>query len=124
MKRFVMVTMLAFWGVFVSGCGDDLTSKVIGIWYFHTDYGEHFLEINEKQCLNEGPHGTNKTDIVLNEKDGMVVLRVAGTENTLYTIKIIDDSTIEIDFGFMLYGKQTLKRSSAEARTEGLKKNT
>lgn len=132
MKRLMAAALLMLLSVCIGGCGDDLTSKVIGIWHFQEKsilsgtMDDHFLEIGKNQIVQSDgmPSGTmleSKKDTVLDVKDGMVIARMAGHDRVLHVIKIIDDNTIEVTYP-MLYGKQTLTRSSEAARNEAREK--
>ena len=101
------------------GCGeDDMSAKVIGIWHFpgedivYNEPKDIFVEITKTQItITDFP----TVDIAMSTKDGKVVLRHAGKDEVFLVVGVIDDNTLEIDFGYF-YGRQRLKRISAAER--------
>ncbi len=127
MKKRLMIIALMLFSVAANGYGGDLIDGAIGIWHFQNKNlfkgitEEHYFEITETAILHDAPEGQNRIDSALAEKDGSVVARYAGTEREAFVIKVIDANTLRV--WFSMYGEKTLKRSSTEARIEGIQKN-
>lgn len=96
------------------GCGAKNSEKVLGVWRTAEtrDSVPEFIEIRKDKLIRDGG---DAIDIALEDKDGKVAVRLAGTDQVLAVISVVDDKNIEIDFHGMFAGaKKKLVKSSAD----------
>lgn len=114
-----MVRKFFFWPTLLVllaclGCGAKNSEKVVGVWRIMGKQGivPEFIEIRKDALLKDGG---NPVDVVLEDKDGKVSIRQAGTDQVLAVITVVDDNNIEIAFqGMFAGGKEKLVKSSAK----------
>lgn len=112
--RITAVIAMLLVALLVAGCGNK-SDKVIGVWKSaKMKNGRHeFIEIAKEKIDIDG----NVADVVLEDKDGKVSIRIAGRDDVIGVISVIDDKNIEINFSGMMVGKIALVKSSKEERT-------
>lgn len=93
--------------IFALTACNSLTDKVMGTWQAEdSQNGEpFFVTINKDSLVLEYRDSPETIDIGIDEKDGKVVLRQAGTENVIAVFTVRDDK--KITGSFMLFGEQT-----------------
>lgn len=115
MRRMATGVLAVLVALLIAGCGGKNSDKVIGVWKSVDKRGgrHQFVEIAKEKMDIDG----KAADVVLEDRDGKVSIRLAGRDEIVAVITIVDDKNIEIDFSGMLGGKLTLIKSSAEERT-------
>lgn len=96
------------------GCGAKNSEKVLGVWRSAEKRGaaHGFIEIRKDKLIKDG---NDSIDIALEDKDDKVSVRLAGTDQVLAVITVVDDKNIEIAFhGMFTGGKEKLVKSSAD----------
>ncbi len=105
----IMALLLTF---AVSGCGAKNSEKVIGVWRSaERERGRYtFVEIAKDTITIGGKSG----DVVLEDRDGKVSVRMAGRDDIVAVITIVDDANISLEFSGMMQQTLKLVKSSKE----------
>lgn len=117
LRRLVAPVLVAALVVALAGCGKKNSEKVVGVWRTAEKRGHvhGYVEIAKDKIVVEG----RSTEVVLEDKDGKVSVRRAGSDEVIWVISVADDNNIAMELTGMGQSAAMI-RSSPEAMQTAL----